>query len=77
MSSQVGRGQLEYHLHPLRGTSGPVLHAHCLGLGSPERGHFRSHHLLLEEARDAFVRLYASGAAVDCRSLYPIAAPKS
>jgi hypothetical protein len=77
MSSQVGRGQLEYHMHPLRGSGAPVLHAHCLGLGSPERGHFRSHQVLLEEARDEFRRLYAAEAAVDCRGLYPIATNKA
>lgn len=77
MSSQVGRGQFEYHLHRLGGSAGPVLHAHCRGLGSPIRGHFRSHLILLEEARTEFLRLYAAEATVDCGDLYQISAPKA
>jgi hypothetical protein len=77
MASQVGRGQLEYHLHRLRGSAVPVLHAHCRGAGSPMRGHFRSHQVLLEEARNEFLQLYAAGAAVDCQGLYPLAAAKA
>jgi hypothetical protein len=76
MASQSGLGQREYHLHRLPGSTGPVLHAHCLGIGVGERAHFRSHRVLLEEARDEFLRRYASGAAVDCRDLYPLLSRK-
>jgi hypothetical protein len=76
MASQTGLGQREYHFHALPGSTGPILHAHCLGIGAGERGHFRSHRVLLEEARDDFVRRYASGNTIDCRDLYPLASPK-
>lgn len=72
MASQTGLGQREYHLHRLGDSTGPVLHAHCLGLGAAARAHFRSHRVLLEEARDEFLRRYAAGDAVDCRDLYPL-----
>lgn len=71
MASQAGLARLEYHWHPVGSTNEPVLHAHCMGIGSPARGHFRSHRILLEEARDEFLRRYAAEVQVDCRALYP------
>jgi hypothetical protein len=78
MASQAGSGQREYHWHPLRWSQGdPVYHAHCLGRGSKVRGHFRSHRVLLEEARAEFLLTYASGDGVDCADLYPLSEPRS
>lgn len=71
MAWQTGLGQREYHWHPLGGADEAVLHAHCVGAGSSDRGHYRSYRVLLEEARDEFLRLYAAGEPVDCRDLHP------
>ncbi len=76
MASQTGLGQRGHHFHRLSRSTGPILHGHCLGIGADERGHVRSHQVLLEEARDEFLRRYASGATVDCRDLYPLGSPK-
>jgi hypothetical protein len=78
MASQAGSGQREYHWHPLPWSSGdPVYHAHCSARGSDARLHFRSHRVLLEEARAEFLRTYAGGHGVDCSDLYPLAWPRA
>ena len=77
MASRAGLGQREYHWHPVHGGSECVFHAHCTGLGSSRRGHFRSHRILLEEARAEFLRRYAAGEHVDCTDLYPYSEPKT
>ena len=78
MASQARSGQREYHWHPLRWSQGdPVYHAHCSGRGSVDRAHFRSHRVLLEEARAQFLLTYASGEGVDCTDLYPLSEPRS
>jgi hypothetical protein len=78
MSSSTGLGQREYHWHPLRWSGGvAVYHAHCMGAGRAARGHFRSHRILLEEAREEFLRTYAGGDEVDCRDLYPLSEPRT
>ncbi|MFH1475066.1 MAG: hypothetical protein ABIG85_04325 [Chloroflexota bacterium] len=77
MASQTGSGRREYHWHPLRWSRGDsVYHAHCVGRGSNARGHFRSHRLLLEEARAEFLVTYAAGEGVDCTDLYPLSEPR-
>ena len=77
MASQAGLGQREYHFHRLRGSTAPVHHAHCVGIGAAERTHFRSHRVFLEEARAEFLRRNGSGATVDCRDLYPLSSPRA
>lgn len=78
MASLAGAGQREYHWHPLRWSDGePVYHAHCSARGSSARLHFRSHRILLEEARAEFLRTYASGDGVNCSDLYPLARPRA
>jgi hypothetical protein len=77
MASQTGLGQREYHWHPLGWSLGdPIHHAHCRGRGSDARGHFRSHRVLLEEARAEFLVIYAVGDGVDCADLYPLGMPR-
>jgi len=78
MASQTGLGHREYHWHPLRWSSTePVHHAHCSERGSDARQHFRSHRILLEEARAEFLRTYACGDGVDCSDLYPLSRPRA
>jgi len=78
MVSQTGLGQLEYHWHPLGWSRGdPIHHAHCRGRGSDARGPFRSHRILLEEARAEFLVIYAVGDGVDCADLYPLGKPRT
>jgi hypothetical protein len=78
MASQTGLGQREYHWHPLRWSGGEsVYHAHCLARGSDARQHFRSHRVLLEEARAEFLRTYAGGDGVRCSDLYPLTRPRA
>jgi hypothetical protein len=69
--SLQGRGSLEFHWHPLSWSDGAsVYHIHCQPSGG-RRDHFRSHEMLLEEARDRFRTLYASDRSNDCSGLYP------
>jgi len=78
MASLTGAGQREYHWHPFRWSDGePVYHAHCSARSSHPRQHFRSHRILLEEARAEFLRTYAGGDGVDCSDLYPLARPRA
>lgn len=78
MASQTGLGQREYHWHPLGWSRGdPIHHAHCRARGGDARGHFRSHRILLEEARAEFLVDYAVGDGVDCADLYPLGMPRA
>ncbi len=72
ISWQNGLGQLEYHWHPLPWSAEePIFHIHCQPPGGA-RGYFRSHALLLEEARTDLLRRYGAWMAVDCSGLYPL-----
>lgn len=78
MASLTGLGQREYHWHPLRWSrEDPIHHAHCRECGNEGRGHFRSHRILLEEARAEFLVIYAAGDGVECADLYPLGEPRA
>jgi hypothetical protein len=77
MTWQTGLGERAYHWHAFQWSGGAAIHhAHCTGIGAVEGGHFRSHRVLLEEARAEFLRRYASGMVVDCQDLFPLSTPR-